>query len=88
MTLGQFHALKVWHIRHWRDHPLEKHTWDTVLMLWLIGWVGGAVSLILGVPWAELSCLMLLFLPSSYVAWRRHLHRAGRLRCDWITALR
>jgi len=28
------------------------------------------------------------FLPGAYVALRRYLHRSGRLRCDWITALR
>jgi hypothetical protein len=88
MTLGQLHALKVWHMRHWRDHPLEKDTWDAVLTLWLIGCVGGAPALILDVGWAQLSCLLLLFLPSAYVALRRWLHRTGRLRCDWITALR
>ena len=88
MTLGQFHALKVWHTRHWRDHPIEKTTWDAVLTLWLMGWVGGGAALLLGESWAVLTCLALLFLPNAYVAWRRHLHRVGRLRCDWITALR
>jgi hypothetical protein len=88
MTLSQFHALKLWHTHHSREHPMEKNTWDAVLTLWMIGWVGGLVSLVLGVPWAELLCLGLLFLPGSYVAWRTRLHKAGRLRCDWITALR
>ena len=88
MTLHQFHALKQWHLRHWRDHPLEKNLWEAVLTLWLMGWVGGAVSLLLNLPWVEVFCLALLFLPSAYVAMRARWHRAGRLRCDWISSLR
>ena len=88
MTLHQFHALKQWHLRHWRDHPLEKNLWEAVLTLWLMGWVGGAVSLLLNLPWVEVCCLALLFLPSAYVAMRARWHRTGRLRCDWISSLR
>jgi hypothetical protein len=88
MTLGQYHALKLWHTRHSREHPIEKETWDAVLTLWMSGWVGGAVALILGAPLAEIACIALLFLPSTYVALRAKLHRTGRLRCDWIIALR
>lgn len=88
MTLSQFHALKLWHSRHARERPLERNAWDAVLTLWMMGWVGGAASLVLGAPWAELACLALLFLPGSYVTWRTRMHRIGRLRCDWITALR
>lgn len=88
MTLGQYHALKLWHTRHSREHPVEKDTWDVVLTLWMSGWVGGAVAVILGAPLAEIACIALLFLPSSYVTLRTKLHRTGRLRCDWITALR
>ena len=88
MTLHQFHALKQWHLRHWRDHPLEKNLWEAVLTLWLMGWVGGAVSLLLNLPWVEVCCLGLLFLPSAYVAMRARWHRTGRLRCDWISSLR
>ena len=88
MTLHQFHALKQWHLRHWREHPLEKNLWEAVLTLWLMGWVGGAVSLLLNLPWVEVCCLALLFLPSAYVAMRARLHRSARLRCDWISSLR
>ena len=88
MTLHQFHALKQWHLRHWRDHPLEKNLWEAVLTLWLMGWVGGAVSLLLNLPWAEVCCLALLFLPGTYVAMRARLHRSAGLRCDWISSLR
>jgi hypothetical protein len=88
MTLNQYHALKVWHTHHSHERPLEKNTWDMVVTLWVSGWVGGAVALVLGAPMAEIACVALLFLPGVYVALRRRLHRAGRLRCDWITALR
>jgi hypothetical protein len=88
MTLSQFHALKLWHTHHARERPMEKNTWDIVVTLWVSGWVGGAVALILGAALAEILCISLLFLPSTYVAWRAKLHRAGRLRCDWISALR
>ncbi len=88
MTLQQHHSLKVWHRRHWRDHPVEKNTWDTILTLWMCGWVGLPAALLIGMPWAEAASLAVLFLPGLYVALRIRLHRRGRLRCDWITALR
>jgi hypothetical protein len=88
MTLGQFQALKLWHTRHSREHPLEKNTWDAVLTLWMLGWIGGVAALVLDARWAELGCLALLFLPGAYVAGRIRLHKTGRLRCDWISALR
>ena len=47
MTLDQFHDLKLWHQRHLREHPVEKHVWDVVLTLWLIGWVGAPVAFLI-----------------------------------------
>ncbi|WP_372528618.1 hypothetical protein [Piscinibacter sp.] len=88
MTLQQFHALKLWHTRHGRNHVVERTIWELVLTLWLVGWVGAAVSTVLAIVWAQLACLVLLFLPQIYVAWRTRLHRHGQLRCDWIGALR
>lgn len=88
MTLDQFHDLRQWHTRHWRDHPLEKQVWDIVLTLWLAGWVGGAASLVLALPLAAVVCLGLVFLPGLYVSLRMRLHKARRLRCDWIVVLR
>jgi hypothetical protein len=87
MTLQQFHSLKLWHSNH-HDHPLERNVWDAVLTLWMCGWIGGAAALILSVPWAWVGCFGLLFLPSAYVGVRARLHHQGRLRCDWITAVR
>ena len=87
MTLAQFESLKAWHQRHWREQPLEKHVWDLVLTLWLAGWVGTPVTLLVHAGWALAVCGALFFLPSSYVAVRRRLHDADLLRCDWIAAL-
>ena len=47
MTLDQFHALKVWHRRHWRRHPVEKNTWEGILTIWLLGWVGALAALLI-----------------------------------------
>jgi hypothetical protein len=88
MTLQQFHDLRVWHLRQGRRHPIEKHVWDAVLTIWLMGWVGVPTALLVDSGWAELGCLSVLFLPGCYVAARRRLHRTGRLRCDWMIALR
>ena len=88
MTLTQFHALKVWHTGHSQECPLEKNIWDVVLMFWLTGWVGWPAALLLGQPLLGVVCVGLTLLPGAYVAWRRHLHRRGKLRCDWVTVLR
>jgi hypothetical protein len=88
VTLTQFQDLKAWHLRHWREQPLEKHLWDAVLTVWLIGWVGGPVSLVLQHPSLAAGSLMLLCLPNGYVALRRRLHITRRLRCDWLGTLR
>ena len=88
MTLTQFQDLKAWHQRHWQEQPLEKHCWDSVLTLWMIGWVGGPVALVLQQPALATACLALLFLPNRYVALRRRLHIRHRLRCDWLSTLR
>ena len=88
MTLDQLHELKLWHQRHVRDRPLEKHVWDAVLTLWMMGWVGGPTAFLIHLRWAALLCVALLFLPGAYVALRRRLHRAHLLRCDWMAALR
>jgi hypothetical protein len=88
MTLEQLHAIKVWHRLHWRDHPVEKNTWEGVLVVWLLGWVGAPAAFLVGAIWVEPLCLLAVFLPGGYVALRTRLHRSGLLRCDWITALR
>jgi hypothetical protein len=89
MTLEQFQHLRQWHQRHWRDQPIEKQTWDGVLTLWLIGWVGCPAALLSHAPWAAAACVTLLLpLPGVYVGLRARLHRQNRLRCDWLATLR
>ena len=88
MKLAQFESLRAWHLRHCRDRPLEKHAWDMVLTLWLAGCVGIPSAFLLHARWAEAACFLLVFLPGAYVRLRRHLHRAGIVRCDWTVALR
>ena len=87
MTLEQFHSLKVWHQLHLRRSPLEKHVWEIVLTLWLMGIVGGPAAFLVHRGWAIATCFVLLFLPSAYVGLRRRLHRMQLLRCDWIGAI-
>jgi hypothetical protein len=88
VNLAQFQDLRTWHLRHWREQPVEKHLWDGVVMLWLMGWVGGPVALVLQHPEALPASFALLCLPNGYVALRRRLHRRRRVRCDWLTMLR
>ena len=88
MTLAQYHELKVWHLRHWRRQPVEKHCWDAVLTLWMMGWVGTPAAFLVDATWVELLGVTALFLPSTYVALRAALHRRRWLRCDWLIALK
>jgi hypothetical protein len=88
MTLEQFHDLRLWHLGHMREHPLEKHGWDLVVTFWLAGWAGVPTALITHAAWAVAVCSALYFLPGSYVRLRRRLHATRVLRCDWIGALR
>ncbi|MGY4830048.1 hypothetical protein ACVNIS_15875 [Sphaerotilaceae bacterium SBD11-9] len=87
MTLDQLHAVKLWHVAHKRERPLEYHAWDGVLTIWVMGWMGEPAALILWWPGVALGCALLFFAPTLYVALRRKLHRAGRLRCDWLDSL-
>ncbi len=87
MTLDQLHELKLWHQRHWREHPVEKHVWDLVLTVWVASFVGVPTALVVHAAWALAACAMLFFLPEGYVTMRRLLAAAGVLRCDWIVAL-
>lgn len=87
MTLDQFDDLRLWHLRH-GSRSVEGRIWNTVLTLWLAAWVGIPTAWLLQWDGLALGALPLLFAPGAYVALRRRLHRRGRLRCDWIAALR
>lgn len=84
MTFEELQRIKQWHLRHRADHPLENHLWDAMLTLWLAGWVGWVPTIMFDVYWAAPACILAVFAPSLYVAWRMHAHRTQRLRCDWL----
>ncbi|MFY7866050.1 hypothetical protein [Roseateles sp.] len=87
MTLMQLTSIKRWLFLHGRGHPMELHAWDLVLTAWVLGWVAlPGLLLIDAWPWLPL-CPAGFLLPDVYARWREHLHREGRLRCDWLTAL-
>ena len=87
MTLKQVTQVRRWLVLHGRQHPVEVQAWDMVLIAWTLGWVS-VPSLMLMDLWVLLPvCLLGFLLPSFYARVRTHLHRAGRLRCDWLTAL-
>jgi len=85
MSLQELHRIKLWHISHKEDHPLEYQLFDIVLTVWAMGWVGYLPALLFAV-WALPLCVIGTMLPGIYVAWRQRAHRAGRLRCDWSQA--
>lgn len=87
MTLQQLHAVKLWHVSHKHERPVEYHTWDTVLTLWVAGWMGEPAALLLWWPGVAVVCVLLFMAPTVYVAVRRSLHQSGRLRCDWLESL-
>ena len=88
MTLHQLSVLKQWHVSHKRERPIEFHTWDAMLTLWIMGWMGVPAAVILGKLSGVLACTLFFFAPTGYVRLRERLHQSGRLRCDWLNALR
>ena len=88
MNLRQMSTLKRWHVAHREDAPLEYHTWDAMLTLWLMGWMGVPPALLLHWTWAIGVCVVMYFAPPAYVRLRVRLHERGALRCDWLPALR
>lgn len=88
MTLDEIHRIKMWHVAHRRDHPVEYHLWDGILTIWLMGWVGWLPALAFGAVWAAPLLIAGNMAPSLYVAWRMRAHQRHRLRCDWARAAR
>ena len=87
MSLEQLMHIKRWLLPHAQRHPVELAVWNLVLVCWVIGWAGVPGSL-LTEQWAALPfCLAGFLSPGWYVGSRQRLHRSGRLRCDWLTAL-
>ncbi len=87
MTLIQLTQVKQWMRQHGQRHVVELQIWDLVLCCWLLGWAA-LPGLILLQDWLMLPVLLMgTLLPTAYVRWRCRMHRAGRLRCDWLCAL-
>lgn len=87
MTLQQMTQLKRWHVAHKQQAPVEYHTWDAVLTVWLMGWMGVPPALLLWQPYGVLLCVAAFFVPDAYAWLRGKEHRRGRLRCDWLPLL-
>ena len=87
MTLLQLAQIKHWLRLHGRQHPLELHAWDLVLTSWVLGFMAVPVLMLIEAFLLLPLCLAGFLLPSAYARWRIYLHRHGRLRCDWLTAL-
>lgn len=86
LSLAQLQRIKRWQVAHRRGHPLEFQTFDAMLTLWVMGWVGVLPSLVLK-PWLLLPlCALAVYAPALYVAWRASMHAHSRLRCDWLGA--
>jgi hypothetical protein len=86
VTLHQLSVLKQWHVAHRQQHPIEFHTWDAMLTLWVMGWMGVPAAVILQQPLWLAACALMFFAPTLYVRTRQRLHRNRRLRCDWLDA--
>jgi hypothetical protein len=84
MTLNELQRIKQWHVEHRTAHPLEYHLWDLVLTLWMLGWVGWFPLCAFGEPLTAWVCLIGIFMPRLYVAWRARAHAHRTLRCDWL----
>lgn len=84
LTLPNLKRIRLWHLAHKADHPLEYHLWDLVMMVWVMGWVGWLPALVLELPLAYPLCLLGVVTPQFYVRWRARAHVSGRLRCDWL----
>ena len=87
MALLQLHMLKRWHVAHKREHPVEYHAYDAVLTAWMMGWIGTPAALLLSDPWMLAASGLACMAPGFYVVLRERMHRAGKLRCDWLDAI-
>jgi hypothetical protein len=84
MDLDALQRIKRWHLRHQNEHPVEYRAWDTMLTLWLVGWVGWIPAFAFDALWAAPLLALAMSAPSLYVHLREKAHKARRLRCDWL----
>ena len=87
MSINQMSRIKRWLCLHGHRHPVERHVWDLVLMAWVVGCVTPPIVFLLHEEVVLPLCVLGGFTPAIYAWVRRLLHRTGRLRCDWLTAL-
>lgn len=87
VTLAQFKRIKLWRESHHASHPIERQLWETILTLWMMGWVGWIPAFGCGAAWVYPLCLLGILSPRIYVYWRAKAHQAGLLRCEWLHLL-
>lgn len=86
MTLQQIAGVQGWHVRHHRRRSTECQVWEAVLTLWIAGCAGLPISAVLGDPVTAAVCVAAIAAPHLYRSLRGRLHRAYRLRCEWLCA--
>jgi len=87
ITLAQLQRIKHWREARHASNPMERRMWETVLTLWMMGWVGWLPAFEAEAYWAFPLCLLGIFSPPLYVHWRGKAHAAQRLRFDWLHLL-
>lgn len=87
ITMVQMQRIKQWREAHHASHPQERRLWETVLTLWMMGWVGWLPAYEAEAWWAFPLCLLAIACPRLYVYLRAQAHASGRLRCDWLHLL-
>lgn len=40
VTIDNLHRLRLWHVQQRREKPREFQLFNTVLTVWMMGWVG------------------------------------------------
>ena len=87
-SLARLQRIKKWHITHREDHPLEYQIWDTMLTIWVTGWIAWLPAFALDALWAFPFCIAAVLTPRIYVRLRRYAHASGLVRCEWLHLLK
>lgn len=82
-SLDELQRIKRWLVAHHEQHPMEMAVFDSVLALWVMGWVGMLPAVVFGQVLALPLCWALTCVPQLYIGWRVAAHQRQRLRCDW-----
>lgn len=84
LSFSELHRIRLWHLTHRAEHPLECELWDAVITVWLMGWVGCLPMVVLDALWVAPLCVLGMLTPQLYVGWRARAHVRQKLRCDWL----